>query len=719
MLRARLKQWGYSNRVLLADWQAVAILHKGRVDAGKHSTEFVIRGQQKTLNDLQKYIISKNMSVHEFMLSAIDVAVRPYRRCYTPEISGTSDLEASFPTASDGSKAPSHDSGISLSWASEKLTLEHDETSFLFLNKQSSLATSCNWNSFCDEDALKEPAIVLPYVSTDCTEQDENTYGGKSSTVSSLPSPSKDPGLLSSPTQEVIGPQSSVGAHCMDWPLQPGTGSRRTTASILDPPTSSKETEVMSDVDGHAARCLCQSCTQVSRSVLDATPESDGEASFIEGWADHQSPSVLEVEKGGIFTSICDILSYQLTQNYIICLLSDQDNAPLEVAEYDPSAGSDTSFNTSHISGNTCVSSQTSAPATIPPLLHKRDRDDDDGDDDGDKDRDKGSKRPKSGSSDAEISNGKLLACPYFKYDLTRYSDLNVLERNYRGCSSCFLRDISRLKQHLYRVHRRPDHYCGRCSEEFVSQDALDVHTRAVTACEIRDPQYSEKMTADQLTCIKRRSPGRCSRESWYSIYKILFPDALLPITPFAECSSQDAIATFMAYAERQGPPILSALMTADLQNLPFYRQHECRILEEAIERAFPQLVRELGRHFSHSSSQSGFSSLHSALPSVAGEAELTTALAPNTVAAFPAGRTSTNIEPTRLQRGLELNLIPPANSTSYHNISTSQEVPTLELASVPNDSTDTWPSFIGYGTDPFDVGDLSDYWNMPSLPMQ
>jgi hypothetical protein len=42
----------------------------------------------------------------------------------------------------------------------------------------------------------------------------------------------------------------------------------------------------------------------------------------------------------------------------------------------------------------------------------------------------------------------RLLACPFQKYDPHRYSERNmdVREKSYRGCSSCYLLDISRLK---------------------------------------------------------------------------------------------------------------------------------------------------------------------------------------------------------------------------------------------------------------------------------
>jgi hypothetical protein len=47
---------------------------------------------------------------------------------------------------------------------------------------------------------------------------------------------------------------------------------------------------------------------------------------------------------------------------------------------------------------------------------------------------------------DKDAPNLRLLACPYHKYDPQRYSELNIREKEYRGCSSCYLIDINRLK---------------------------------------------------------------------------------------------------------------------------------------------------------------------------------------------------------------------------------------------------------------------------------
>ncbi len=57
-----------------------------------------------------------------------------------------------------------------------------------------------------------------------------------------------------------------------------------------------------------------------------------------------------------------------------------------------------------------------------------------------------GPKRLRRTDSPASVLEDRLLSCPYSKHDPVRYSEKNTVEMNYRGCSGCYLRDISRLK---------------------------------------------------------------------------------------------------------------------------------------------------------------------------------------------------------------------------------------------------------------------------------
>ena len=83
----------------------------------------------------------------------------------------------------------------------------------------------------------------------------------------------------------------------------------------------------------------------------------------------------------------------------------------------------------------------------LPSKRCKRKRYEDDDDDANNKGPKRGRKNSKERSPMTQ-THARLLACPFRKYDPQRYSELNLVvrEKAYRGCSSCYLVDISRLK---------------------------------------------------------------------------------------------------------------------------------------------------------------------------------------------------------------------------------------------------------------------------------
>ena len=207
-------------------------------------------------------------------------------------------------------------------------------------------------------------------------------------------------------------------------------------------------------------------------------------------------------------------------------------------------------------------------------------------------------KRPRLNPEGGD-SNSKLFACPYAKYDPTRYSERNDIERNYRGCSSRLLRNITRLKQHLDRVHTRPEQYCSRCGKEFEYQDLQEEHTRQTTPCEVQELPFKEKMTKEQKDAVHKRSPGKCAREVWYEIFGIIFPDAPAPSSPYIDTGAPEAVQDFLDFFQERAPPMLRRLILQSTLQLGWYEQ---MMLDAAVETAIPRLVEEFGRDFHRSS---------------------------------------------------------------------------------------------------------------------
>jgi len=213
---------------------------------------------------------------------------------------------------------------------------------------------------------------------------------------------------------------------------------------------------------------------------------------------------------------------------------------------------------------------------------------------------------------EGDDSNGRLFACPYAKYDPMRYSERNDIETNYRGCSSTLLRDIARMKQHLYRVHTRPACYCPRCGEEFERQDLQEEHTRETTPCDVQELPFKEKMTTEQRDAVHKRSPGKCPRKVWYEIFGIIFPDARAPNSPYANTGAPEAVQDFLDYFQERAPQMLSRLILQSTIQLGWYEQE---MLNAAVEMAIPRLVERFGRDF-HRSPESNLHTASNTEPS-------------------------------------------------------------------------------------------------------
>jgi len=319
---------------------------------------------------------------------------------------------------------------------------------------------------------------------------------------------------------------------------------------------------------------------------LDSHAISEGEMSFamsadsndlLEDWEATLDPELIRIRSR---------LIQQLVETYMSAE-SEVHNAIQYIAPGEPPSSSHGSSNhTSSSLSRTTQKSDTSLGK------HKISRDEDE--DLRDEDRPSGRKRTRVTTESISL-DGRLLACPYYKYNPIRFSEHNIQEKPYRGCSSSYLSTISRLKQHLYRVHRRPEFYCRSCFQVFQSEDELDIHTRTRPSCEPCAPKFAEKMTVEQMASVKRRKPGKTPSDTWFAIFRILFPEASLPESPYADSVSTSAIRAFMDHFQRRGQAILSGLIREQLGSTLVLHSDQQRILDSALESAIAQLVMQIG----------------------------------------------------------------------------------------------------------------------------
>jgi hypothetical protein len=207
-------------------------------------------------------------------------------------------------------------------------------------------------------------------------------------------------------------------------------------------------------------------------------------------------------------------------------------------------------------------------------------------------------RRPKRRETAAPASDmvpEKLFACPYSKHDPSRYSERNMAEKNYRSCSSSYLKDVPRLKQHLYRKHGRPDHYCGRCFQDFKTRELLDAHSRRSPSCIVSDCPFPEKMSVDQKFQIKRRNYAKDACEIWFGIWGILFPGVDPPESPFAEMRSSGAVQSLFERFRTHARPILSRLLRDHKPVSVPLDHYEEQVLDNAVEEALSEIILQFG----------------------------------------------------------------------------------------------------------------------------
>lgn len=115
------------------------------------------------------------------------------------------------------------------------------------------------------------------------------------------------------------------------------------------------------------------------------------------------------------------------------------------------------------------------------------------------------------------------LACPF----LAAGPDVCSVEmREY--CLTVVMKDISALKQHLVRKHKKPDYCCENCRCAFTSADDLSSHLQV---CEVRYERFTEFMTDDAAKTIQSRQRGLDTLTAWQGIFATLFPSRPVPRT--------------------------------------------------------------------------------------------------------------------------------------------------------------------------------------------
>ena len=356
--------------------------------------------------------------------------------------------------------------------------------------------------------------------------------------------------------------------------LKPDVAKDGNEIGMLSSAMSSTDDVLGELISSTAYRSRLESCRQSGGSL------SDGELSFM-GGRGSKAASLYSIN---IFDVEGDNVAQSLAHNILNRCFNQQSHRYIR-------------SRTTSGQGSNQSSPPTSArhtPATSVSSVFKRSRGKDEGSQDPDEDDGRGNDTSAKRIRTEVQADVKLFACPYAKYDPRRYSELNLIEKEYRRCTCSYLRDIPRLKQHLYRVHRRPEYYCGSCFESFKSREILDVHTRQRPSCDVRSPRFEEKMTDEQLNSIKRRIVKGDPPELWFNIFKTLFPEAPRPLSPYASDNDPTTVNHFVNLFRWFGPEEMGNLIRARREQgdrRSILEGTTQAVVDEAFEIALPQYL--------------------------------------------------------------------------------------------------------------------------------
>ncbi|KAK0373435.1 hypothetical protein CLIM01_09201 [Colletotrichum limetticola] len=168
-----------------------------------------------------------------------------------------------------------------------------------------------------------------------------------------------------------------------------------------------------------------------------------------------------------------------------------------------------------------------------------------------------------------------LMACPYLKYDPSRYSQR-------RSCRGAAFPSTHRLKEHLHRTHRQKPN-CPRCRSLFKTEAEVGTHLKAQTLCNVVQGEDSvEGFDAAQeklLKSKKRRKGVETEEDKWREIFKILFPSHRDIPDPFYKTSLDDQTAT--SQASVRGQDDVESIFTRDIPS-PVEEEMSSK-LEEAV----------------------------------------------------------------------------------------------------------------------------------------
>ncbi|KXX72786.1 hypothetical protein MMYC01_210690 [Madurella mycetomatis] len=141
---------------------------------------------------------------------------------------------------------------------------------------------------------------------------------------------------------------------------------------------------------------------------------------------------------------------------------------------------------------------------------------------------------------------GRVFACPYWKKDPLAYSRCFKLE----------LKEVKRVKQHLYRSHTKAIR-CPRCQQVFPDRTSCDSHLASVDCPRQSLRVIDEGINEDQVTKLGRNGPKLDQVQRWYAVWRIVFPSVTEPASPYIDGDLSEVVSEFREFYQRRGITIV------------------------------------------------------------------------------------------------------------------------------------------------------------------
>ncbi|KAI5207512.1 hypothetical protein E4T39_01937 [Aureobasidium subglaciale] len=172
------------------------------------------------------------------------------------------------------------------------------------------------------------------------------------------------------------------------------------------------------------------------------------------------------------------------------------------------------------------------------------------------------------------------LACPFSKFDPLKHDK----------CYTFVLKGISRVKQHLERVHSIPIH-CPKCYAIFRNNpEARDRHVRQGT-CNNAPERRLEGIDEITMRKLKRRVTSKSVKDSWYSMYTLLFPDSTWPESPFMDTSLSAELLAFRDFCALESQDIVTTLINS---NMPSWTRDQQEQVEDFTRQVSQRAIQQL-----------------------------------------------------------------------------------------------------------------------------